>query len=119
MAAQAPSIPQDGEAAEKPAGKGKKKLLLILLPVLLLAGGGGAAFFLGLIPGMGRHAAPAAEGEFCCRERMTDGKPTLGKCHRKACKFFPRKDVKCYPTADAAKAAGCAGFCKICCKDLQ
>lgn len=64
-------------------------------------------------------AAPAAEGDFCCRERMQDGKPTLGKCHRKACKFFPRKDVKCFPTAEAAKAAGCAGFCKICCKDLQ
>ena len=64
-------------------------------------------------------AAPAAEGEFCARERMTDGTPTLGKCHKKGCKFFPKKDLKCFPTADAAKAAGCSGFCKICCKDLQ
>lgn len=64
-------------------------------------------------------AAPASEGEFCAREKMVDGKMTLMKCHKKGCKFFPKKDVKCFPSADAAKAAGVAGFCKICCKDQQ
>lgn len=64
-------------------------------------------------------AAPAAKGEFCAREKMVDGKATLMKCHKKGCKFFPRKDVKCFPSADAAKAAGVSGFCKICCKDQQ
>jgi|ADurb_Gel_02_Slu_FD_contig_31_935756_length_935_multi_5_in_0_out_0_2 hypothetical protein len=64
-------------------------------------------------------AAPAAEGDFCARERMVDGKPTLMKCHKKGCKFFPKKDVKCFASAEAAKAAGVTSFCKICCKDQQ
>lgn len=65
-------------------------------------------------------AAPAAaEGEFCARAKTVEGKETMGKCHKKSCKFFPKKNVKCFPTADAAKAAGVTAFCKICCKDQQ
>lgn len=65
-------------------------------------------------------AAPAAaEGEFCARERTVEGKATLGKCHKKSCKFFPKKDVKCFSSADAAKVAGVTSFCKICCPELQ
>lgn len=55
--AQAVEAPQDGA----PAGSKKKKLILLAVPLLLAAAGGGA-FVLGLIPGMGKHAAsPAAE----------------------------------------------------------
>ncbi len=63
-------------------------------------------------------AAPAAaQGEFCVKVRK-DG--SMGKCHKKGCEFFPTKgNIKCFPTADAAKSAGVTSFCKICCKDLQ
>lgn len=65
-------------------------------------------------------AAPAAaEGEFCAKMKKEGDVEKLGKCHKKGCKFFPKSNVKCFPTADAAKAAGVASFCKICCKDLQ
>ncbi|MEI6632521.1 MAG: hypothetical protein WCP22_01750 [Chlamydiota bacterium] len=66
------------------------------------------------------QAAPAAaEGEFCAKVKTVDGKETLGKCHKKGCKFFPKGNLKCFPTADAAKSAGAASFCKMCCKELQ
>jgi flagellar FliL protein len=56
-AAQAAAPPQEGV----PAASRKKKLILIAVPLLLAAAAGGA-FVLGLIPGMGQHAAtPAAE----------------------------------------------------------
>ena len=65
-------------------------------------------------------AAPAAtEGEFCAKVRKDGDVEKLGKCHKKGCKFFPKGNVKCVPTAEAAKAAGVTSFCKICCKDLQ
>lgn len=107
MAAQAPSIPQDGEAAEQPAGKGKKKLLLILLPVLLLAGGGGAAFFLGLIPGMGRQA-PAAEGGPAAPDRrpvfvtMPEITANLNAPGRRAAFIRVKSQIEVQGAADAA-----------------
>ncbi|MCX6339924.1 MAG: hypothetical protein NTX71_08400 [Candidatus Aureabacteria bacterium] len=66
-----------------------------------------------------KEAPAAAEGEFCAKVRTVDGKETLGKCHKKGCKFFPKGNLKCFPTADAAKGAGVLGFCKMCCKELQ
>lgn len=107
MAAQAPSIPQEGEAAEKPAGKGKKKLLMILLPVLLLGGGGGAAFFLGLIPGMGK-APPAAEGAPTAPDRrpvfvtMPEITANLNAPGRRAAFIRVKSQIEVQGAADAA-----------------
>lgn len=60
----------DHDDEEHGSKGGKKKLIFIILGVLLLGGGGAAAYFMGLIPGVGKHAegeAPAegehAEGE--------------------------------------------------------
>jgi hypothetical protein len=65
-------------------------------------------------------AAPAVEDEFCAKVVMVEGKETFPKkCHKKGCKFYSKKNVKCFPTAEAAKAAGVTGFCKQCCKDQQ
>jgi len=69
-------------------------------------------------------AAPAETGAstecaFGAKEKMVDGKPSLWICHKQGCKYFPRKNVKCFKSAEEAKAAGVARFCKICCKDLQ
>jgi len=65
-------------------------------------------------------AAPATtEGDFCAKVKKEEGKETLGKCHKKGCKFFPKGKLKCFPSADAAKAAGVTSFCKLCCPDLQ
>ncbi|MCX6357726.1 MAG: hypothetical protein NT045_07645 [Candidatus Aureabacteria bacterium] len=61
----------------------------------------------------------ATEGDFCAKVRKEGDVEKLGKCHKKSCKFFPKGNVTCFPTADAAKAAGVSGFCKLCCKDQQ
>jgi len=65
-------------------------------------------------------AAPAAaEGEFCAKVKKEGDVEKLGKCHKKGCEYFPKGNLKCFPTADAAKSAGVSSFCKICCKELQ
>ncbi len=108
MAAQAPSLPQDGDAAEKPAGKGKKKLILILLPVLLLGGGGGAAFFLGLIPGMGGQPPAAAEGAPAAPDRrpvfvtMPEITANLNAPGRRAAFIRVKSQIEVQGAADAA-----------------
>lgn len=65
-------------------------------------------------------AASAVEDEFCAKVVVVEGKETFPKkCHKKGCKFYSKRNTKCFPTADAAKAAGVTAFCKQCCKDQQ